>query len=268
MAAGSYTLQWRSSNPAAVGVTPQGGLRAAGAGTAWIVAAAGNARDSVRITVAAAAAAVDIAGADVSLQVGDAPRALTASVLNGNRQPMQRPVTWISANPGIATVDAGGRVTPVGAGTTRITATADGFSDQVGVTVTSAAVAAAPPPAPAPAPAAAAPTPPSAAEARTAIEAYVAALGRNDRDTVTRLWGSAPEGDRGDLFSAMGQSGVQVTLGDISTATLDGQAAAVTFRVTTQYRTSFGQNRSSEFDFGARLQRTGAQWAVASASLR
>jgi len=267
MAAGSYALAWRSSNPAAVTVTPQGALRASGPGAAWIVASAGNARDSVRITVAAAVAAVDIGGSDLSLQVGDPTRTLTASVLDSNRQPMQRPVAWSSANPGVATVDAGGRVTAVGAGATRITASADGFSDQVGVTV-AAAPAAAATPTPTPAPVAAAPALPSAAEVRAALDAYVAALARNDRDTVTRLWGSAPAGRRGDLFDAVGQRDVRVTLGTVSNPTLEGSAAVVTFPVNAAYRTSFGQNRSNDFTFRARLERSGSGWAVASAVLQ
>jgi serine/threonine protein kinase len=266
MSAGTYTLSWRSSNPAAVTVSPQGALRAAGPGTAWIVAAAGNARDSVRITVAAAVAAVDIAGEDVSLRVGDPARTLTASVLDSNRQAMQRPVTWSSSNLGVATVDASGRLTPVGAGTAQITATAEGRSDQVAVTVAAAAVAAAP--TPAPAPAAATPAPPSAADVRSAVEGYVAALGRNDRDAVTRLWGNAPEGDRGDLLDILGQRNLAVTLGEVSAPTLEGAAAVVTFQTTAAYRTSFGQNRSEGFNFRARLERTGSQWALVSAILQ
>ncbi len=266
MGAGTYTLAWRSSNTAAVTVSPQGGLRAAGPGAAWIVATAGTARDSVRITVAAPAptvAAVDIAGGDVSLEVGDAARPLTASVLDSNRQPVQRPVTWSSSNPGVASVDGSGRVTPMGAGTAQITASADGRTDQVSVTVVAAAA-----PAPTPAPVAAAPALPSAAETRSAVETYVAALGANDRDTVTRLWGSAPEGDRGDLFDVMGSRQLTMTLGTVSTPVSEGAAAVVTFQVAANYRSSFGQNRDSNFNFRARLERSGAEWRLASSVLQ
>ena len=270
MGAGTYTLAWRSSNPAAVTVDQRSGAyRAAGPGAAWIVATAGSARDSVRVTVAPTVAAVDIAGSDLTLDVGDPARALTASVLDSNRQPMQRPLTWSSSDPGVASVDGNGRVTPVGSGTAQITATADGRSDQVSVTVAAAAAPTpAPAPAPRPAPVAAAPALPSSAEARSAIDAYVAALGRNDRDTVTRLWGSAPEGDRGDLLDLMGQRNLVVTLGTVSNPVLDGAAAAVTFAATVAYRTSFGQNRSQDFNFRARLERSGAQWVLASAVLQ
>jgi hypothetical protein len=270
MGAGTYTLAWRSTNTAAVTVSPQGGLRAAGPGAAWIVATAGTARDSVRITVAAPAptvAAVDIGGGDVSLEVGDAARPLTASVLDSNRQPVQRPVTWSSSNPGVASVDGSGRVTPMGAGTAQITATADGRTDQVSVSVTAAA-APAPTPAATPAPVAAAPALPSAAETRSAVETYVAALGANDRDTVTRLWGSAPEGDRGDLFDILEQNNLTVTLGTLSGPTLDGASAVVTFDVATAYRTNFGQNRTRAFSFRGRLERSGAQWRLVAAVLQ
>jgi hypothetical protein len=115
---------------------------------------------------------------------------------------------------------------------------------------------------------AATPALPSAAEVRAAIDAYVAALARNDRDTVTRLWGSAPAGRRGDLFDAVGQRDVRVTLGTVSNPTLEGSAAVVTFPVNAAYRTSFGQNRSNDFTFRARLERSGSQWAVVSAVLQ
>jgi hypothetical protein len=160
-------------------------------------------------------------------------------------------------------VDASGRVTAVGAGSARITATVGASSAQVGVSVAEA------PPAPAsrPAPAASAPALPSAPDARTAIEGYVAVLGSNDRDTVTRLWGSAAEGRRGDLLSAMGQRQFQVTLGTVSSPVADGAAATVTFPVAVAWRTSFGQNRSGNFNFRARLERSGSEWRLASVVL-
>jgi hypothetical protein len=173
-------------------------------------------------------------------------------------------VTWSSSNPQVASVDGSGRVSAVGAGSAQITATVEGRSDQLGVTV----AAASPTPAPEPAPVAAAPALPSAADARTAIDAYVAALGGNDRDTVTRLWGSAPEGDRGDLLDAMGSRDFRVTLGTVSNPVADGTAAAVTFPVAAAWRSNFGQNRGSNFNFRARLERAGNEWRLASVVLQ
>jgi serine/threonine protein kinase len=284
---GGFTLAWRSSNPAAVTVDQRtGALRAAGPGAAWIVAAAADARDSVRVTVTAPATAaappptqpaprpaqpaaptvarVEIAGSDLDLEVGSPARTLTASVVDSNGRPVTRPVTWSSSNPQVASVDGSGRVSAVGAGSAQITATVEGRSDQLGVTVAAAPLT----PAPEPAPVAAAPALPSAADARTAIDAYVAALGGNDRDTVTRLWGSAPEGDRGDLLDAMGSRDFRVTLGTVSNPVADGTAAAVTFPVAAAWRSNFGQNRGSNFNFRARLERAGNEWRLASVVLQ
>jgi hypothetical protein len=105
---------------------------------------------------------------------------------------------------------------------------------------------------------------PSAEDARGAVEGYVAALGRNDRDTVTRLWGSAPAGDREDLVDAMGQRDFRVTLGTVSDPVADGDAATVTFPVSATWRSSFGQNRAGTFDFRARFERAGNEWRLTS----
>ncbi|MGE0160129.1 MAG: protein kinase [Gemmatimonadales bacterium] len=278
-----FTLAWRSSNPAAVSVDPRtGALRAAGPGTAWIVAAAGDARDSVRLTVSAppttastppaqppqqaapTVARVEIAGSDLELEVGSSAPPLAASALDANGRPVSRPVSWSSSNTQVATVDAAGRVTAVGAGRAQITASVAGRSDQVGVTV----AAAEPPAAPAPAPVAAAPALPSAADARAAVEGYLAALGRNDRDLVTRLWGAAPAGNRGDLLDAMNQRDFRVTLGTVSAPVADGAGATVTFPVAAAWRSSFGQNRDGSFNFRARLERAGTEWSLASVVLQ
>jgi hypothetical protein len=283
MGAGTYTLDWRSSNPQAVTVDQRtGALRAAALGAAWIVASAGDARDSVRVTVTApltatapaqpappTVARVDIAGADLSLEVGAPPQTLSAAVLDASGRPVSRPVTWSSSNPQVASVDGSGRVTATGAGTAQITAAADGRSDQVRVTVAAAPAPTPPPsPAPTPAPVAAAPALPSAAEARTAIDGYLEALRTNNRDLVTRLWGSAPEGDRDDLLDAMGQRQFQVTPGTVSDPVAEGATATVTFPVAANWRTSFGQNRNGNFNFRARMERAGNEWRLASVVLQ
>jgi hypothetical protein len=276
---GGFTLTWRSSNPAAVAVDQRTGtLRAAGPGAAWIVATVGSARDSAQVTVAApgtdaapapqpsqpaaaAVARVEIAGTDLALVVGSAAQSLTASVLDANGRPLARAVTWSSSNPQVARVDESGRVTAVGAGSAQITATLDGRSDRLGVTV------AAPTPRPESAPVALAPGLPSATDARTAVEGYVAALGRNDRETVTRLWGSAPAGNRGNLVDAMGQRDFRVTLGTVSDPVEDGDAATVTFPLSAAWRSSFGQNRNANFNFQARFERVGSEWRLTSVVL-
>jgi Bacterial Ig-like domain (group 2) len=258
MGAGSYSLSWRSSNPSVLSVNAQtGALRAAGAGTAWLVATAGNARDSVRVTVAAAVAAVapvsavDITDADFSIEAGASPRTLRATVVDSNGRRVARAIAWTSTNSAVATVDAAGRVTPVAQGTARITAAADGFSDQVTVSVSAAA-----------------PALPAQGEVRSAVEGYVAALAGGNREAVTRYWGSAATGPRDDLLSLMGERNFVPTLGTVGEAAPEGAGAVVSFQVAAAYRTNFGQNRSRDLRFSARLERVGSQWQIASCVLQ
>ncbi len=63
---------------------------------------------------------------------------LSALVRNQQGNPMTAPVTWQSAAPGVATVDAGGTVTGVAPGSAVITATAGSASGSVTFTVTGA----------------------------------------------------------------------------------------------------------------------------------
>jgi len=252
MGRGSYALSWRSSDQSVLSVNAQSGaLRAAAPGTAWVVGTAGSARDSVLISVAAAISAVEIAQQDFSLEAGAAARTLSASVLDSNRQPVERAVTWSSSDPAIATVDASGRVTPVTLGTAQITASAEGFSDRVTVSVTEPA-----------------PALPSGDQVRTAVGAYVAALGQRDRDLVTRLWGSGDAGERDEVLGLMGQNNFTATLGALGSPAQDGAAATVTFQVTVAWRTNFGQNRNRELGFRGRLERSGSEWQLTSSVLQ
>ncbi|RSX43819.1 Bacterial Ig-like domain (group 2), partial [Bifidobacterium castoris] len=81
--------------------------------------------------------AVAITGGDFSLQEG-ASKKLTATVAPANAT--DKKVAWSSSNTSVATVDANGTVAAVKAGSATITATADGKTDAVTVTVTPATV--------------------------------------------------------------------------------------------------------------------------------
>jgi uncharacterized protein YjdB len=247
MGRGAYSLAWRSSNAGVLAVNAQSGaLSAAGSGSAWIVATAGNARDSVLVNVVAAVASVEIAESDFSLEVGGS-RALNAAVLDPTGRPVDGRVSWASSDPAVARVDAAGRVTSIGPGVARITASAEGFSDQIGVSVTAAA-----------------PALPSAEQARAAVEGYVALLARGDRDAVTRLWGSADTGGRDDLLGLMRERNFTATLGTVGSPSADGSGAVVTFEVTTTYRTFAGANRRRALTFRGQLQQAGSEWQLVS----
>jgi hypothetical protein len=147
----------------------------------------------------------------------------------------------------VARVDAAGRVTSIGPGVARITASAEGFSDQIGVSVTAAASAL-----------------PSAEQIRGAVEGYVALLARGDRDAVTRLWGSENTGGRDDLLGLMRERNFAARLGTVGGPSAGGSGAVVTFEVTTTYRTFAGANRTRALTFRGQLQQVGSGWQLVS----
>jgi uncharacterized protein YjdB len=84
---------------------------------------------------------IQVAPAAASLVVGGPPLQMTATGVYGNgSHPSTKDITglaiWSSAIPGVATVNAAGVVTAVGAGVTTITATATGFSGPTSASAT------------------------------------------------------------------------------------------------------------------------------------
>ena len=246
-----YTLSWRSSDAAVFSVDPRSGaVRASMPGAAWLVASAGDARDSIRLTIAAAASEVRIAEEDFTLEAWAPARALGASVLDSGGNAVQRTVAWSSSDDAVATVDASGRVSAVAAGTARITAAAAGFSDQITVRVTEPGVV------------------PSDAQVRAAVDAYVSALGRGSRDLVTRLWGSADAGRLEELLDLMGQRDFSAQLGTVGSASQSGSGSVLTFQVRAAWRSNFGQNRTRDMGFVGRLERVGSEWQLVSSVIQ
>jgi uncharacterized protein YjdB len=242
-----FNLTYRSSDPGVASIDGQGAIRGTGVGNAWLVAVAGSARDSARVTVAALVAAVEIAGSDVTLEVG-ASQALTASTTDANGARLQRDIAWSSSNPAVATVDPGtGRVTARAEGTAQVTAASDGFSDAVAVRV-----------------AAPAPALPSAGVVATAIQGYVASLSGGDRDTVRRLWGTADQDGLGDVIDVMGESRFSAALGTVGDPSQEGGAATVPFVVNATYRSFAGGERRPTLNFVGRFERSGSNWVLQS----
>lgn len=83
------------------------------------------------------ATSVTISPKTVDLQKGGEAQQLTATTTTANGEPTSDRIVWSSSNEDIATVDQNGLVTPVGGGTTIITATAGEVSDTCQVTVES-----------------------------------------------------------------------------------------------------------------------------------
>jgi serine/threonine protein kinase len=244
-----FTLSWRSSAPSVLAVDNRGTVTARAAGSAWVVASTGNnVRDSALVTVAAVVERVEIADADFSLEVGEA-RSLSASARDAGGAALPAEILWSSSNPGVAGVDpTSGQVRAVAAGTAQITAAAEGFADEVSVTVE--------------APAPELPALPAAGAVQSALNGYVSAMAAGNSDEVRRLWGSA--GGVDDVIDLMGQRSFAATLGAVGATSEQGAAAVVAFTVNATYRFFAGGDRSQAIDLVARFQRSGSGWTLAS----
>src|SRR6266581_2215550 len=133
--------------PATANVTVDGSGLVTGvaAGSATITATSEGKSGSAAVTVAAAppapVASVSISPASASVSVGQTvqlaamPKDANGNLLSG------RTVSWLSGNPGVATVSGSGLVTGVSAGAATITAASEGKSGTAAMTVSSVPVA-------------------------------------------------------------------------------------------------------------------------------
>jgi len=137
------TVAWQSSNPAIATVNATGLVTAVARGTATISAVADGKTGGATLTVAAkTAAAVVVTPNAASATIGQSAQ-LTATVKDATGGTLiGRTITWTSANTAVATVSNTGLVNAVGAGSTTISASADGLTGQASFTTTSVTAAA------------------------------------------------------------------------------------------------------------------------------
>ncbi len=137
------TPSWVSSDPAVATVSPTGQVTAVGSGNTTITAASDDKRTAVRVVVARVpVGSLVLTSLPASLPVGEAFQ-LAVTVRDSRGAPLSdRPVAWSSSNTQVATVTSTGRVTAIGAGTARITATSEGKSLTANLAVTRPAIAA------------------------------------------------------------------------------------------------------------------------------
>ena len=130
-----YAYQWMSSNPEVATVDPEGLVTAQKPGTTTITALATNGQAlRCAVTVNSDVGKVTLNKRDLLLRTVGSKEALTASVAVENG--VNVPITWVSSNPGVATVDASGVVTAVADGEAKITALSpDGRFDSCSVFV-------------------------------------------------------------------------------------------------------------------------------------
>ena len=130
-----YAYQWMSSNPEVATVDPEGLVTAQKPGTTTVTALATNGQAlRCAVTVNSDVGKVTLNKRDLLLRTVGSKEALTASV--AVEDGVNVPITWVSSNPGVATVDASGVVTAVADGEAKITALSpDGRFDSCSVFV-------------------------------------------------------------------------------------------------------------------------------------
>lgn len=133
---------WTSSNVGVATVSPAGLVTALAAGAAQLEVASEGVTTTAAITVTAAVVAkVELHPAVLALEEG-ATSIVTATARDAaDRVIVGRPATWLSSDPAKVTVDASGKLTAIQAGQSTVTATVDGKSAALVVTVTRAPVA-------------------------------------------------------------------------------------------------------------------------------
>ena len=129
-------LTWQSGDESVAAVSAQGLVTAVGNGVARITATSGIASSGIDVRVMQEAGSIVIEPMAVMLMSIGETIQLTATVLDGNGQPVEgAAVTWSSGDASVASVDAGGLVTALSNGVARITATSGSASSGIDVRV-------------------------------------------------------------------------------------------------------------------------------------
>ncbi len=129
-------INWSSSNPGVAAVSQQGLVTAVKNGSAVISARSGGATATVTVTVAQTAGRIVIEPDAATLTSFGATIQLTATVLDGNGQPVEGAVVaWETSDAEVASVSTRGLVRAVGNGVSRITARSGSVAANVEITV-------------------------------------------------------------------------------------------------------------------------------------
>ena len=116
-----YAYQWMSSNPEVATVSDKGLVTAQAAGTTTITAMVSNGQAlRCSVTVTSDIGKVTLNKSDLLLRIVGTQERLTATVAVEGGGSV--PITWVSSNPGVVTVDADGVVTAIADGEAKVTA--------------------------------------------------------------------------------------------------------------------------------------------------
>ena len=232
------SVSWSSSNTGVVRVDRSGRVRGVGAGTATITARRDEGVAEVEVTVTpVAVATVSLTPSTLTLDVGES-RSVQVVVRDAGGDPLSltgRRVQWTSADPAVATVSTDGQVRAAGGGNTTVSATVDGRSGSLEVSVAAPV---------------ARPAGPTEVESRAAvtglIEAYRTAFESRDLAAVRRAYPAMTaqqEESWGGFFESVRDLAVTF---DSPVVTLDGMTASATVHAQWQFRTN--QTVTREFD--------------------
>ncbi|HEX6071120.1 MAG TPA: Ig-like domain-containing protein [Longimicrobiaceae bacterium] len=127
-------VAWTSSDSSVAVVSSTGLVTARQGGVATITARSGAVTSEVLVRVPTLVEWVDLGSSSANLASGETIQ-LVARARAADQRVLSRPITWASSDPGVATVDASGRLTGVATGMARITATTEGRTGTLLVTV-------------------------------------------------------------------------------------------------------------------------------------
>ena len=125
-------VSWTSSNPSVATVDSEGNVKAIANGNATITAQVDDIKATCPVTVTTPVESITLNKTKLTLNKGES-ETLVATVVPTDAT--ETTVTWGTSNPYMASVDANGKVTAVGAGNVTITAKAGGKSAVCMVTV-------------------------------------------------------------------------------------------------------------------------------------
>ncbi len=130
-------VTWNSSSPTVATVSTGGMATGVSAGTTTVSATLSGVSGSTLLTVAPKLLSIAVTPANPTVQKGGTQQfAATGTYSDNSTQNLTTQVTWASSSPAVATVNAGGLATAVGAGTTSVTATLGAVSGTTSLTVT------------------------------------------------------------------------------------------------------------------------------------
>lgn len=138
------TARWTSSNVSVATITPAGLASAVAGGSTAITASLGGVSATASLTVSAAVAptltSIALTPNPGSVGIGAKQQfTATGTYNNGTTGNVTSTATWKSANTAVATISPAGLATGVAAGSTTVTASLNGLSATVPLTVTTAA---------------------------------------------------------------------------------------------------------------------------------